>query len=646
MGLLLNATRVHSITINGTDYTNNFIDFTCADSSAERAGIITTKGQLRLGYIAGGLDISEYKKLLFRRGQVVILNMQHPNGATFRHPRGYLYVLTSQYNPSDNTNTIEVGCRLALAELTNNVSNLLSYSTLSIPEERQDFSNLSSYIAVENAILYQNNQGELVKRQWFVYNITSGAWTSVLGQTAVQIAPLGGSSVVPDRIQLNYSVYGEEEDPEDLTIVTDTSTSDYFIQFPIKKFIRKSPTLGVAGITGSTATARASSNQDNCGSTITPGGNDPTEGRDNDTESCSSNFEVEESVTYISARNISTSTTYNTGPAGQVDRIIQEVRGPALELNTAYFTDKYSYCVQKYSTSCNPGGNCQPEGSNMVTQARQITSNSYDSSGAVSITVVENYKHLLAAAQPSDWRRITVDRETGEETEEFRDNLIDSIVSSDQMYLDSLQETYYQYTKPTGSKQITFTYTSLASRGIGISDKAKLNAYVHGILTTETRVSTTTSANPFNPDRTSEGISETSNTIELTFEVPLAGFGVRPLSTPPEVAPYTAVESLPIDATRLPSSQIPFVVGTYASYLAKWIKGTAMGLRITETLRPNLVNNWYPGREFFYVDDTSGEILVLKSDAHAWAVDQDGAAVTIAGLWWGISNGTYVPGST
>lgn len=648
MAYLVNQTRAHNLTINGVNYTDNLLEFSCSDSSALRAGIITTKGQLTLGYKGSGLDISEYKKMLFKRGQLVILDMTRPNGTTFRHPRGYLYVISVSYNPNDNTNTIELGCRLALAELTGNVDNLLGYSTWELPEERQDFNNLSAYLMMQGKVLYQTNQGPLSLVDQFPTGNLNGAWASVLGETALDVSPISGNVVIPDKLQLTFSVNASDSEDVDYTVINEQTTTYYELDFPVKKIIRVPPDNGVEGIGGSLATAINSGNNSNCGGTITPDGNDPTAGRDNDTESCSENFTVEESVQYISARNISISKVYNIGPAGQVNYREQSMYGPALELQSSYFTDKYNYCIQKYVTACNPAGFCSPGGSSNVLQAKQLTNYRYDSDGTLFQTVTENYRHILAAAQPQDWRAITIDTETGEEREEFRDGILDALANGNTQYLDSLVIEDIIYNEDNGSKSITTTYNSLASRGIGIKYPSKLDARAYGIKTVEVKVSATKSLNPSNPDRTNNTTqAEANETEDITIEKPIRLFGQRYVTPPQEAGQYIAVESLPIDFNDLDYSleQKQELAQEYLRYITKCIKGEALGYRISEGLRPGIINTWAPMQPFSYVDPVSGEILRLVADAAAWAVNSDGAAVTLSGLWVGFSNGTYVPSS-
>ena len=64
MSYLVNQSRVHSLTINGTDYTDALIQWSVSDSSANRNGFITTSGSLELGSYSGGPEVEDYDRSL------------------------------------------------------------------------------------------------------------------------------------------------------------------------------------------------------------------------------------------------------------------------------------------------------------------------------------------------------------------------------------------------------------------------------------------------------------------------------------------------------------------------------------------------------------------------------------------------------
>ena len=126
MAYLVNQTRLHSLTIAGVDYTGSMLSWACSDSSANRNGLISTTGTVVLGQVPSGYDVEDYDRDNFKRGMPVILQVTYPSGTVARHPRGLLYVLTSTYNPESNQLTVDIGCRLTLAKLTDDVAALVA----------------------------------------------------------------------------------------------------------------------------------------------------------------------------------------------------------------------------------------------------------------------------------------------------------------------------------------------------------------------------------------------------------------------------------------------------------------------------------------------------------------------------------------
>ena len=118
MGYLVQKTRASQLTVGGVDYTSSFVSLQVSDVSAFKNGLMTTSGTLVLGQRPGGSDIEDYDRNIFKRGTVVILDITEPGGAAYRHPRGYLYVISVSYNVEVEQLEIAVGCRLALAFLT------------------------------------------------------------------------------------------------------------------------------------------------------------------------------------------------------------------------------------------------------------------------------------------------------------------------------------------------------------------------------------------------------------------------------------------------------------------------------------------------------------------------------------------------
>ena len=167
MSYLVNGARPVSLTINGQEYADRLVSLQVSDTSAFKSGLVSTSGILVLGNTVGSVRISDYDRNNFRRGSVVILDIALPDGEVTRHPRGYLYVLSQVFDVSDDSITLEVGCQLALAALTNDVSSLLPLAPIPLDPVREDISNISASFASAAQYLYQDNQGALVSGLWF-----------------------------------------------------------------------------------------------------------------------------------------------------------------------------------------------------------------------------------------------------------------------------------------------------------------------------------------------------------------------------------------------------------------------------------------------------------------------------------------------
>jgi len=202
MAYLVNQARLHSLTIGGVDYTESLVQWTVSDSSAQKQGLVDTTGSLILGQKPGGYDVEDYDRDNFRRGTPVILEMTYPSGAVARHPRGLLYVISTSYDPQANQLSVDLGCRLALASLTEKIDELVSLSPIPLDVAQRTYSNVSAAFASAGQYLYQDNQGNLVSGSFFdgdsTSGVASGDWVSVLGVTALSAQPLSapGQSLI------------------------------------------------------------------------------------------------------------------------------------------------------------------------------------------------------------------------------------------------------------------------------------------------------------------------------------------------------------------------------------------------------------------------------------------------------------------
>ena len=633
MAFLNNNTRVSSVTINGVNQTSYLVSFTCSDASANKNGLISTVGQVVLAGYGETPSMEDYDRNNFRRGQQVIVDITLPSGSTVRHPRGLLYVLSTSYEPEADQLVVEVGCRLALAALTEDVSEILPLVPIPLDPAQQTYQNISASFAAAGKYLFQDNQGALVSDYFFGTDSTAGTqageWVSVYGVTTQAASPLAGTSPIPDQIELSFQV------PSD-ALVTDQSgkiditqtESYYFLNYPGTLFIRK-PVVPSLEPQPPEPTPRPPSPSSGCGNPIIPPdtsipssgpASSPTPGG-GEIDSCSAEYETKQQTTYVPAYRNQTQRTEYTGPGGQVGRVYTETRGPAYEANGQYYADKLAYCRFTNGSACNPNGGCRMDGLFNILQSYSEQQNYYGPANELVRTVTDNYASTLSGAIPSDYRSGEVN---GQGTT-WRS------LSTGTMYrVSRVVQTYNYGTNQT--IQETETWTSVTSRGSGIRGSS-IDA-LRGIKTSERRISTTITANPINPDIVN---TVRTNTTERTSKILLSSNYI----TPPGVAgPYILKEQIPVPVLFEDEAEIDQIVDDYSSYLQRFVLGDAYGVALTEALSEQIITNWRPGMPFRYHDPRNGRLMAMRMDACAWGVDQNAALVATNGIWGGYSNGT------
>ena len=457
MAFVINETRLHEVKVDGVDVTSRVLEFTCTDTSAFNAGCIQTTGQLVLGQESGIDEIKNIRRNRYKRGVQVIIKLKKVDGSIVRHPRGLLYVLSSSWSPDEATGTIELGCRITLANLTGKTEELLALAPLPLDPAQQDFSAISNSFAAAGKYVYQDNQGNFQTGEFFegntFGNVTAGSWVSIFGKTAFSVQPLQASGVIPDIINLQYE-YPEGALSENNTgrIDKDTTKSDYFLQYPGTVYIRVNSDPD-AMPPGGSVEAPNPGYTNPCGNSPTsPGGQGPD--RPN---SCSQTFETEKATITQPAQRKETSETHYDAIGAQVSYRIKEVRGPAIEVNQQYFADAYQACRYQYATACNPGGNCPLDGMETILQSYDEEFYTYDENGTLITKTTDSYKNQLAAAQPFNWRAGNVDGNVqGFVT-----------LSTLNYYLSRRVITEYEE-KGNVNKETTTTYTSIAESGSGL----------------------------------------------------------------------------------------------------------------------------------------------------------------------------------
>jgi len=624
MSYIVNQSRVHSLTINGTDYTSALVSWQASDSTANKQGFVSTAGQLVLGSYPGGPEVEDYERDNFKRGMQVILTMQKPNGTTYRHPRGLLYVVSCSYDISSSQLVVQIGCRLALALLNDDTSQLIGLAPMHLDPAQRNIQNIAAAFAVNGKYLYQDNTGALVSGALFdgdtVNGIAPGLWTSILGVTALSASPLDGSGAVPDKIDLTYSVptsvIGADETGR---IDTEEETSYYFIDYPGSLSVR----TGTGSLSGSGRTNPGTSAS---GSSNDPCGNSPSKPGGNGQGSCQENYQLQRRPWVLPATRVATSQTYYGGPGAQVDYRYAETVGPALELNSQYFADRYAYCIGVWASSCQPGGGCPSYGMYNLKQGWSTSRSYFGEANEVVKTVQENWAHSFTIAQSEDWRSGLSSQGIPQGWRNLPDFYFRSGVRITE---------YYQEGNVNVQKTTTYASRGLSGApGAIYTGAASLDAY-QGVKTTTVRRSWSNIVLDLAPDALN---TATTSTTEKNTELLL--FTGRYQEPPVESGPYIVEESTPMPLLYDTQPEIDAAVEAYSDYLVRLTKGDAFGVQVAEGLREDVAENWYPGMPFRYYDPAKGKVLALRMDATAWGVTGEESAFVTSGLWCGVSNGT------
>jgi len=633
MTWLVNKTRGVRLYINGVEYSDNLIQINLNDESVTGSGILPTSGSIVLGQISGGTNIEDYDKNIFLRGRPVTINVKTTSGTYIRHPRGRLFIVDSSYNPEDRQLTLDVGCKLYLASLSDNIENLIDETDFDIPEDQQNFASLNSAIQAEGKILWQDNQGDIQKGDFYDgdglgTNRAAGEWVSILNETAITVEPLGQGNLIPDQIELSYERELTSEEIENKTDQTETF-SNYFLVYPATVWTRKRPSDGLSGVDGSCGTSERPGGRESdiCGdSPIEPPGPGGKE-----TCSCGYTSEPIKSISAVESYEININ--YYKGPGGQLSTSISRKYGPAVELNSQYYADLYAFCVWGYGSTCNPSGNCPLTGLAQVLQNYAQRVYEYGPGGELIRTTLDEYMNKLNCAIPSNWRTGTRSVNGMLEFKEF------TVIPPDTFFLARRTITEFQYFD-TATVQYERTWTSPCGSNASPGIKAGCIEATCGLMTSERRISRSSSASPDAPDRVGNGTFKETVSYTISDERYPEGY----VTPPDESAPIVLQMEVPY-ALQGDPSQAAIAADNLLYYIRALKEGDARGLRITEALRSDIITDWRPGMPFRYVDVEKDKILALRMNACAWAMDPDESLVSIDGLYVGESNGTLSEGS-
>jgi len=640
MGYLVQKSRVARVIVGGLDYTSSLVSFQVSDAGAFKKGLVTTSGMLILGQRPGQANIEDYDRNAFKRGTVVTLDMREPGGAEYRHPRGYLHVVSTSYNVEAEQLEVEVACRISLAYLTENADAILPLVPIPLDPAQRTVENCSASFAAAGMILYQDNQGQLVSRKFFgsdsTAGIEDGAWVSVLGETALAVAPLA-SGAIPDEIDLSYQVpEGLLADDNLGKVDTVVETSQYFVNYPATVWKRNpnpSPS-GVINLPGRLVPRPPVPRPPlNCGQTPqppSPGGYDMEPGGTANYFLCNDLWTTDRTNEYLPATRVATSTTTYGAPGAQVSFVEQVTEGPEIEANSGYFADWYAFCVSTYGYACNPQGSCPYYGMDTQVLSKQLTYYEYGEANELVRTIQDSYQTLLSAYTTDDYRSGISDGVSS--------GFIQNLSAADGLYRVSRVITEY-YKENNTNIQETTTFTSVTSRGVGPFAGVSLDA-LQGIRTSVRRESTTTTTLDVRPDSVNTATTSTSEQASKVIITP-NGF----ITPPPEAGKYVIDDSVPVPLLSEDKNQIEQWVNDYTNYLVRFTRGDLYGLQIAESMRSEIVADWYPGMPFRYADTANNTISAMRMDACTWGVTPEEAIVVTNGVWIGFSSGTLNIGS-
>jgi hypothetical protein len=588
MAWIAQKTRGTRLTIAGTDYSEALLEISVSDSSVLGSGIVSCSGSIKLAQVAEGLDIRDFTKTLFKRGDLVLFDVQNTNQTWARHPRGYLYVISSSFNPTANVLDIEVGCSLYLRSLSDKIDDLIHFTAIRIAEDTQTIAAISDAICSESRFLWQNNQGAIVLGNFFdgdgeLSNKAAAAWISVGGASTLEASPLGVSTIPPDVIDLTYR-WRNVIAPGAGGVDSETTESTYFLEHPAN-WMAETTTNGLTTI-----------------------------------QTVKRNFTV---------TAIQSSTKTYEGPGGQVSYEYQERIGPAVELSGQYYSDLFEQCrgtIDWFENKGDPNHGCEPGGLQGVSQSYSTRTYVYGSGGEVLKTVEDQYRNKLSCAVVSNWRPganyvdgnvLTVDWRTLPEDEFF---LNQRVITTYEFYDDRTVQT-------------TETWRSPCNCNNAGLDAGSIDA-TEGSKTVERRTSRSKLANPAQPDRVSSvdvAKVETGTLQDIrdagSYLAGTAGAG-----------PITMKTQVPAELNG-PITAAATTAATFLAYSRNLLEGDASGIRIAEALRQELITGYVPGMPFLYWDPQGPKAIKLRMNATSWALNQIEALVSTDGIFIGFSDG-------
>ena len=617
MSWLNNTASKIYITIDGVDYSNELISGQITDGSAINTGAVLTGGIFDFAELPGADRLEDYDQTKFGRGKVVLIDIEI-QGERKRHPRGYLYVLGSTYNMENRTMALEAGCILTLHNLTEEIGDLESFTIFPLTqtdEEVPTFGQLITAINTEGAFLWQDNKGDVLKTTFYEGDglgslKADAAWVSVRNYTALSISPVGSAAIVPDLIKVNYTWQVEADTDTGTDPVTgkptevDESVSTYWLEHPAN--LRKKQKVCTTNPRG----------ERTC--------------RDVMVNTAKRQYSV-------TKRTASRRTYGATGGSVSVENELTS--GPAVELNGAYYAELYAY--QLSQNDGNPIG-IDPKGLDLVTQFSRERSYEYGSGGEVLRTIEKSYKNLLGAMTTNDWR--AGNSETGiiynpeDPVEDATRGFLTS-PPKDQMFLESVVTTDYTYFDDRTIENQRSLVSSAGCNGVGVypptGDRIvqDIGALNNGVMTSVKRTSTGGLLNPSQPPRNPGG------TTVITKAAVFVQESAKYLPT--EAGSIVLNTNVPFAIAGASENEMRGYASNYARILRAELEGDAAGIRIAESMRPEIFG-YRPGMPFSFFDTQLDKLIKLRMNSTGWAIAPGQAIFSTEGCFVGESNGTVV----
>lgn len=530
MTWLINTTAKPTLKIGGEDYSDLLVSMTINDQSINNTGMMLTGGTINLVEEPGGHRLEDYSKEKFGRGQIVLLDLTI-DGVTRRHPRGWLYLLDSTYNNESRSQELTVGCILTLYNLTDNITNLRGFSVFTLPKDA-GFSDLDSALQTEGLFLWQNNQGEILKRGFFGSdgggsNKYPAAWVSVRDYTALASSPLGAGSVVPDTVEVGYSWVENVQDKGNdgcTGPVTGVNVIDggYGYEDGTWDQVELSGGSGTGakgtvvvnsgGVVSVSITSRGQTykKDDRVYPNVPKGGGDDAlikisdvdcdepnpDGKPYDEDIMESTYWLEhpaqlkkkqvvcqtlrsglkecrtitvnDAKKTFSVRKTALNRRNYGGTGGSVTTETSITQGPACELQGAYYAEYYAWEVAKQGGNF---GGIKLKGLETVVQSKSEKVYTYGSGGEVIKTVEYRYQNMLSAMTQNDWRPGGAEVTTGYDPFNPPVNTGRGFLVTppkDKMFMQSKLTTTYQYNDETTIQLEETLQSSAQCNGVGI----------------------------------------------------------------------------------------------------------------------------------------------------------------------------------